>query len=71
MVNIPKTYEEATKTREWKQLIDLFCMKAEFISAIINGSERKRQKDNASKALDQFVPFLPKPVRFNILNCHN
>jgi len=71
MANIPKTYEEATKTREWKQLVDLFCMKADFINNIISGSEKKRQKDNASKALDQFVPFLPKPVKFNILNYQN
>jgi len=71
MANIPNTYKEATKTGEWKQLVDLFCMKADFIKNIISRSEKKRQKDNVSKALDQFVPFLPQPVRLNILNCQN
>jgi transposase len=71
MANIPNTYKEATKTGEWKQLVDLFCMKTDFIKNIISRSEKKRQKDNLSKALDKFVPFLPQPVKLNILNCQN
>ena len=71
MANIPKTYQEATETRQWKQLVDLFCMKTDFINNIISGSEKPRQKDHALKALDQFVRLLPKPARFNILNCQN
>ena len=71
MANIPKTYQEATETRQWKQLVDLICMKTEFINNIISGSVKPRQKKHALKALDQFVPFLPILARFNILNCQN
>jgi len=71
MTNIPKTYQEATKTRQWKQLVDLFCMRTDFINNIISGSMKPRQKNHALKALDQFVPFLPEPAEFNILNCQN
>ena len=71
MANIPRTYEEATKTAEWKQLIDLVFMKADFINNIITRSEKKRQRDNVLKALSQFAPLLPQPMKLNILNCQN
>jgi len=71
MANIPKTYDDAMKTVEWKQLVELFHTKTDFIENIINRTEKKRQKDNALEALDQFVPLLPQSEKLEILNCQN
>lgn len=71
MANIPITFKVATQTREWKQLIDLFSNKIDYINNIIDLAKKPRQISDVVKALDRFVPYLPKHVTLNILNCQN